>query len=274
MKFRVFTISVMLLILACRIYAQMPEPEKQKTANLTFKGRSYFPFHKKPTREQKKQLLPRDEDLKAYDQFLLQPKTGIFRLLPDLGCEENSLIIKADETCLKAIPGSSFYSFREREHTQANLADIRLKNDHFVSDGILMQGMLISLGDVGLHTVTIGSDKLKFLNNYVPPDTNKEAQKQFLLMTKGVVSGGYRYGKIIPARENTTYAMRVIAYKGNVLRSYRGFHFDLLAGDNRIDLTLVFRVIRKESDGALTIVWKELSRRKSPKIKFEKRKIR
>ena len=274
MMFQVFTICGLLIILACRICAQPPENEKRKPANPAFGNRSYFPFRKKPTKEQKKQLQPRAEDLSAYEQFLRQPKTGIFRILPDLECEANTLVIKADETCLKAIPGSSFYSFREREHTQEVLADIRLKDNYFISDGILSQGILVVLGDVVLQTVTPESAGLKFLNNYLPPTLNKEAQKQFLQMTKGIVSGGYEYGKIVPAKENATYALRVIAYKGSIFRTYQGFRFDLLDGDKRIDLTLAFRVIRKEKDGGLTLLWKEMARRESPKIKFEKRNIR
>ena len=274
MQFRVFTISSLLMILVSQIYAQSPPVERQKSANSIFGSRSYFPLRKKATKEQKKQLLPKNEDLQAYAQLLAQPKTGIFRLLPDLECETNSLVIKADETCLKAIPESSFYSFREQEHTREIQADLRLKSNYFISDGILSQGILVVLGDVALQNITTQSAGLKFLNDYVPQTLNKEAQKQFLQTAKGVESGGYRYGKIVPVSENTTYALRVIAYKGSIFRIYRGFRFDLLEGDKRIDLTLAFRVVRQDKDGGLTLVWKELARRESPKLEFEKRRIR
>jgi hypothetical protein len=274
MQFRVFTISSLLLILASQIYAQPPRIERQKSANLTFASRSYFPLRKRATKEQKKQLLPKAEDLKDYSLFLQQPKTGSFRLLKDLECEANSLVIKADETCLQAIPESSFYSFREQEHTREITADIRLKDNHFISDGVLSQGILVVLGDVVLQNVTTQSAGMKFLNDYLPQTLNKEVQKQFLQTANGIASGGYRYGKIVPVSENTTYALRVIAYKGSIFRTFRGFRFDLLEGDKRIDLTLAFRVVRQDKDGGLTLVWKELARRESPKLKFEKRKIR
>ena len=274
MKFRGSTISTLLMILVSQIHAQAPKIEGQKSVNSTFGSRTYFPIRKKATREQKKQLLPRAEDSAAYTQFLQQPKTGIFRLLPDLECEKNTLVIKADETCLKAIPESSFYSFREREHTQELLADIRLKGNYLISDGILSQGILVNLGDIALENVTTESEGLKFLNDFVPQALNKEAQKQFLQMIKGVRSGKYEYAKIVSANENETYGLRVIAYKGAIVRSFRGFRFDLLAGDERTDITLAFRIVRKDAGGGLTLVWKELSRRESPKLKFEKRRIR
>ncbi len=272
MRFRGFTIGILLLILANVICAQSPPIERQRNSNSASGSRIYFPVRKKATKEQKKQLLPKTEDLQAYANFLAQPKTGIFRLLPDLECESNSLVIRADETCLNAIPESSFYSFREEEHTREVLADIRLKGRYFISDGILAQGIMVNLGDVALESVSLNSEGLRFLNDYVPQTGNREARRQFLQMTDGVKSGKYEYRKIVPAIENSTYAMRAIAYKGNIIRSFRGFRFDLLEGDKRVDMTLVFRVVRQDEDGGLTLVWKELNRRASPKIKFEKRR--
>lgn len=274
MQYRFFIFCSLLIILTSYIYAQPPRIEGQKTAKFTLGNRSYFPIRKKPTKEQKKELLPRAEDIKAYELFLQQPKTGAFRLLPDLECEANTLVIKATETCLKAIPESSFYSFREREHSQEILADIRLKDNHFVSDGILSQGIMVMLGDISLENITSGNDGLKFLNEYVPQTLNKEVQKQFLQMTKGIKSGRYEYKKIVPVVENTTYAMRIIAYKGNIIRSFRGYHFDLLAGDKRVDLTLAFRVVKQDENGGITVVWKELTRRDAPRLKYERRRIR
>lgn len=273
MQFRVFIFCSLLLIFTSQILGQ-PKVEEQKIAKFTFGSRSYFPIRRKPTKEQKRILLPSDQDAQAYAQFLGQPGTGIFRLLPDLECEANTLVIKATETCLNAIPESSFYSFREQEHSQEILADIRLKNNHLISDGILSQGILTELGDVALGNVTVASKGLKFLNEYAPQSFSKEAQKQFVQMTKGVKSNDYEYKKIVPAKENTTYAMRVVAYKGNIIRSFKGYRFDLLAGDKRIDLILAFRIIRQDKDGAVTIVWKELARKESPKLKFEPRQIR
>ena len=69
-----------------------------------------------------------------------------------------------------------------------------------------------------------------------------------------------------------TYALRVIAYRGNLYKVFNRFRYDVLRGDNRIDLTLAFRVLRKEKDGSLLILWKELKRGESPKLKRSKKK--
>src|SRR5687767_12255141 len=123
MKFRFFIVCSLIMIFLSQICAQPP----RQISLMSGSGKRYgFPIRKKPTKEQKKQLSPSYEDLTRYARFLEQPDAGIFRLLPDLKCDENPLVVKADEECLRAIPESSFYSFREREHTPKFLSDIRL----------------------------------------------------------------------------------------------------------------------------------------------------
>lgn len=269
MKYLVFTIFVSLMTFPESVCAQL---QQRRTPNFSSGSlRGVFPIRKKPTKEQKKLLQPKAEDLTKYAQLLAQPKTGMFRLLPDLDCEENSLVLKADEICLNAIPNSSVYSFREEEYASPVVADIRLKNGFLVSDGVLSQGILTNLGDVALDKVSLGSEGLDFLRNYQPQEFSKEAHRQHLQMVGGIQAGKYEYRKIHSAVENSTYALRVIAYRGNLFRSFRGFRYDLLGGDKRIDLTVAFRIIRKEADNSLTLVWKELERRESPKLKYIKK---
>jgi hypothetical protein len=267
MAVRVLSGFIIFLIFSGQSLAQTERP------SMTLGQRSgNFIFRTKPTKEQKKRLLPVSQDLRKYEQFLEQPKTGIIRLMPDLGCTENINVIKVDEVCLNFIPESPYYSFREKEHTIEMLADIRLKSGYFISDGILSQGILVNLGEIDLEKVFGESEGVKFLSNYLPDSQGAEAQKQYVQMTKGVKAGNYVYKKALPIIADATYALRVIAYKGNVFRTFRGFRFDLLEGDKRIDLTLAFRVIRLEKDGSVTLLWKEVERKESLRLIFPKRK--
>lgn len=271
MKFRAVIICFVLLNFISSSYAQMPPNLPTRPSLTVIKRNGVFPLRIKPDKEQKKRLQPHAEDLMKHQQFLRQPKTGIFRLLPDLGCFENMYVLKADEICRNAIPESSFYSFREKEHTIEVLADIRLKNGYLISDGILSQGILVKLGDVELEKVTSESEGLAFLKNFSPQISSAGAKEQYLQIAKGIKDGKHEYRKALPALENTTYALRVIAYRGNVFRVFRGFRFDLLEGDKRIDIMLAFRVIRKDRDGTLTLLWKEIERKDSPRLKFPKK---
>src|SRR4051812_1503354 len=127
MIIRVITIFIVLLNFLNYSFAQSTPPR------MLLRRTSSFILRTNPTREQKKKLVPNTQDLRKYEQFLQQPRTGIFRLMPDIGCTENINVIKADAVCLSFVPESSYYSFREKEHTIELLSDIRLKNGFLIS---------------------------------------------------------------------------------------------------------------------------------------------
>lgn len=228
-------------------------------------------FKQKRNKEQQKRLFPNTEDSIRYTAFLQQPKTGLIRLTEDIGCDANALILRADEECLNSIPGGSFYSFRERDYSSSALADIRLKDGLFITDGILSQNILVNLGDTSLESLSVNSDGMKFLADFVPEPDSKDATSQYIKLTRGIRVGKFEYFKVLPAAVNTTYAMRLVAYRGKFLRLYRGFVYDALSGDDRSDLVLAFRIVRKEN-GSVTLLWKELERKKAPKIVNSSRK--
>jgi len=233
--------------------------------------RAALPFKTKRTREQNRRLLPSRADLEKYDSFLRQPRTGVVKIFPDIDCENNANVLRADEQCLKWIPNSAFYSFREAEHTNEFLSDLRVKDEFFVSDGILSQGILVSLGNISLENLTLNNDGMKFLIEFAPETDSKDALKQTKQIIRGVRSDKFEYRKTLPIVENATYAMRVVAYRGKFFRVFRGALFDVLAGDDRADLVVAFRVVRKSDDGSITLIWKELQRKEAPKIIFPKR---
>lgn len=234
---------------------------------------NFFSIKPQFSKEQKKRLLPHAEDKQIYHAFLQQPDTGLIRLFLDRNCQ-TFFLISAEEHCLDYIPGSSFYSFREKEHTIENLADIRLKNGFLISDGTLSQGMLVKLGDREIHSVTVNDSGIKFLQDFKPEAYSRDALNQYLELVNGVKEGEFFYRKSLPASPNTTYAMRVVAYRGSYWRRYRGFVFNMLAGDDRKDLILVFRVLRRDYDGSISLLWKILERRKAPKVVFPKKNDR
>jgi hypothetical protein len=260
--------------------ASVPPPKLPKSAEQNSRDKNsnrertnsfnFFPFKTKHTKDQEKKLRPREEDLVKYAAFLKQSRTGIFRLMNDVGCDSNVYVIRVDDNCKNAIPGSSFYSFREKEYTTAYLADIRFKDGLLISDGLLSQNILVRLGDTSLENLSVNSEGMKFLTDFLPESLNTAATRQYIEIVKGIRTDRYEYRKVLPAMENMTYAMRIVAYRGSFYRSFRGWIYDLISGDDRFDLIIGFRVIRKE-DGNITIVWKELERKKSPKLKYDKK---
>lgn len=272
MFFRIFTICSLTLIFLTPNFAQNVARESQSAQSSNLRIRTYSPFRRKPTGEQKRQLQPNAEDLAKYAGLLEQSKTGIFRLFPESGCSGTKYIIDASRKCLSYIPDSSYYSFREKEYTAEILSDIRLDKGYLISDGIISQGILVELGNAALEEVSLKSKALDFLRNYVPETSSKNAYRQYALMSRGVRIGDFLYRNFLPANENTTYAMRVIAYRGKIYQNFRGFRYNILEGDKRIDLILAFHVVRKDEDGSVTLVWKELERKEAPRLKRIKKK--
>lgn len=224
------------------------------------------------TKEQKILLQPSTQDLFFYREFLKQPDTGLIKLFSDVDCQQNSRVLRADEECLRWIPNSSFYSFRREKHVSELFADVRYKNGLLISDGFLSQGIMTALGDVSLDKVSLANDELKFLTQYKPEPVSHDAADQMRKIVGGIKVGKYFYRNIWRAAENMTYAIRSIAYRGKIPYRSQGFVFNLLDTDKRKDVIVVFRVVRRNTDGSLTLLWKELDRKESPKLEFPKKK--
>jgi hypothetical protein len=221
---------------------------------------------------------PDEADLAKYADFLKQKKTGMFRLFPYLACIEKGLI-RVDGECADFIPDSWAYSFRAKDFSIPFFFDLKYKDGNLVTGSLLSLGVLTALGDVSMENVSMTSDGMKFLAELKPETGQKESEKQIEDFVKGVESGGYQYSTKVKVEENTTYGLRVVAYRmpGDVKLLLtdkplpRGdFNYQINRYDERDDITLAFRIIRRETDGNVTILWKELSRADAPKLVFPK----
>jgi len=230
--------------------------------------RSIKPLYRKPTKEELKAISPTAEDTKKYADFLRQPDTGLIKLAVDSGCAENTKIVVATPECLKyTMPGAgSSYSFRTENYRLRRLADIIYINNSFQSAGILLHGIFVKIGDVPLEDVNLQTKGLNFLVNFQPEADYDKIQEIDRKISEGILIDGFQYRRGLSAIETTTYALRSIAYKGTYPRRAAGISYNELDFDKRRDIIVVFRVVRKHSDGSLTILWKELLRKKSPKL--------
>lgn len=225
-------------------------------------------------------LAPDPADVARYREFLKQPDTGLFRLLPDFGCVA-TLLVEAGGDCASFVPDSWVYSFRQRDYAApAFFSDIRLSGENLISGGFLAQGIFVPLGDVSLEKLSAENAGIKYLAGFKPADNLPGARRQFTQISDGFDSGGYRYSNIVRYEENTTYALRVAAYKSNrkpkierrdgAVFSRDDARYSILNNDRRIDLIIAFRIIRKEENGGITVLWKEISRRAAPKLIISK----
>ncbi|HRH42575.1 MAG TPA: hypothetical protein PKY82_13185 [Pyrinomonadaceae bacterium] len=204
---------------------------------------------------------PNSEDLIKYSEFLKQKKTGIFRLFPDLGCEKVLGIVRVDGDCANAVINSWSYSFQKVDYGEG---DVRLKDGSLFTDSYLSQNIVVGLGDMSLENVSLGLDQAKFLLDFKPETKSKKAKEQFWQISKKITFNNFTYGKVIRTDANTTFLMRIIAYHLSTTRFPESFN------KKRRDKIIAFRIIRKDSDDSITILWKELADKKSPKLEFER----
>jgi len=212
----------------------------------------------KLSRDDKQLIAPSDADKREHTKVLRLPDSGIVKLL-DISCQKVGAV-KLDDACNNSIPGfGSYYSFRNERHLFPLMSDIQLFKGWFVSAGFLTQGIIVSLGETDFEKISLASTGVNFLSQFLPADTADGADKQRRLIEEGIVKDGFKYNRAIPVKENSIYAMRSIAYRSKAKTL-----------DKRDDTIVVFKVIRKDSKGNVTLIWRKLKSITAPEIKTEK----
>jgi hypothetical protein len=216
------------------------------------------------------------EDVAKHAAFLTEERTGMFKLFSDHDCVSET-IVRIDGNCTDFVPESSSFSFRTGNYTDTYYHDIGYNNDEFYSDAFFSQGIFVSLGDVPIEKVDLEHEAVKVLAAQKPVTDPGEARASAIRYKTGFEQGGFLFAQHAKPAVNATYAVRTIAYRlqnslppitdGATMNELR---FHSLGFDKRADQIVVFRVVRRAQSGTATIVWKELSRRDAPKIKFPK----
>ena len=228
-----------------------------------------FPGSIKLTESDKKLAAPEAELNAKYLEFLKQPKTGLLKLLEASCFEEQNTGRACAGNGLPAY--GSAYSFRRNEYQMQEWADLWLNDDFFIADVLFGQGWLVALGDVEIENLSLQTKGADFLDSMTPKDTRALAETQYQQSVQGINENKLFYRKFVRVRENTAYVLRSVAYRGKFVR-YDGntTKTDMTKGDTRDDVIIAFRVIKKDSAGNVTIVWKELSRKVAPLIDLKK----
>lgn len=215
-------------------------------------------------------------DINLYSEFLRSEKAGMFKLFPDYDCVTKN-VVRTDGNCKDFVMASSSFSFRTRGYIHPYYHDLGFNHGEIYNDAFFSQGIIVSVGDVPIESVTPGHAGLKFIYDFRTASDPAEAKKTAAEFSTGVESGGFTYSSRLKPAENTTYALRSVAYDlANSLPAVSEstprdeLRFHTLSLDKRGDVIIVFRIVGKGSDGSLTIAWRELDRKEAPKIRFSK----
>lgn len=195
----------------------------------------------KLTEEQKSILKPASQDEASFASFLSQPDTGLVRLLPRE---------KYDQTVQMPLRGGgAYYSFSKLSQEASPWSDIKLQEDKLhagVND--LTLGLMTALHDVPLEKVDLDSPSVRLISLLAVPAKYIEYESHVDKYRSGFEANGNIYQSALPAQLDTTYLLRSTIY-------------------NRLDLVIAFRVIRMDSDGSVTLLWKILNKLEVKKLK-------
>ena len=230
-------------------------------------------LYRDATRKELKELSPNASDLRAYREFLSMPKTGLIRLTNDPGCDGGTNVVVATDECLRySMPGGgSSYSFRTDGYRIRRLADLTFSAGLLEGRGVLSHSIMVALGNVDLEKVTLKTPGMGYLVTFAPEVEFEKARQIDLDLMSGVSFDGFVYRRSVPAIEGVTYALRSIAYKGKYYRAVEGFAYNELDFDKRRDITVAFRIVRRDDDGSVTILWKRLDSRDAPTVQQAKK---
>lgn len=191
-------------------------------------------------------LAPSEEDRAPYAEFLSQPDTGLIRLLPRevYSSEEYR---KNNKT--PTINGAgAYYSFARLTHEYGHGSDLELQSGNFlVGFAGFDYGMLLNVGDLSLEQIILEHPSVRFLAAYAPPANESKARDEGRQSAQGFTVDEVRYQGSVPMIVKSTYILRSIGYSTS----------DVLVG---------FKVIRKDTDGSVIILWKLLKKYPVPQL--------
>jgi len=216
------------------------------------------------SKSDKKLIEPSETDKARLRDTFGKSDYRITKLL-NLECAKDTdsrYVVRVGGACSNTIPGfGTHFSFRLGDYSIERLADIKIRDGLFIAGSVFTQGLLVSLGNLDLKTVDLERDGVKFLSRFLPATDTTKAQKQTDEISHGMREGEYVYSDRAEIKENQTYALRSVAYRFN----------NDASGDKRRDIIIAFTVVRQDDGGNVTLVWKALENKESPKLKIDNR---
>ena len=209
------------------------------------------------TRAEKAKLTPAKTDKLKYANFLKRKRTGIAKILPDPKCGGKLVISATNKKCQGALHmrgGGAFYSFT-RKYVPQDSGDIHYINNHFrvsFTDNIF--GLISKLGDVPIEMISSETLEVSNLKEYKVPKNIIDIEKGKKVIESGIRIGKNAYSNQVSVKLDNTYILRSVDYQ------WRGKFWGA-------DVIVAFRVIRIDSDGAITILWSRLKKKGAPYLR-------
>lgn len=210
------------------------------------------------TSKERKLLETHPEDRTRYAEFLRQPGTGLFKLLPNRRYEPTGSVsvetLKSNNAILPIRGRGAYYSFSRLRHALDKWSEIRFYDGLLeVGFGDRVLGLIAAIGDTSLETLNPETRGFDYLRKLRPPILSRDAVSQSKKNKEGFMVDGLVHKSSMPPHLETTYILRSVAY-------------------HRADVLIAFRVIRQDPDGSVHILWKKLAEYGARKLDVSSKK--
>lgn len=268
---RIFFFTLLFLLSFASVNAQFSRIDygDRIAARLAIMQKLIRPLYRKPSKKELELVEPGAELFNKHAEFLRQENTGLTKFINDKGCAENTKVVVASSDCLKyTMPGAgSSFSFRTESYRISRLADVTFTDNSFQAGGNFIHGIFVNIGDVPVEEVTLQTAGLKYLTEFAPETDYEKSKAIDRQLIKGIKQDDFLYRRGLYIAENTTFVLRSIAYNGKYMRAASGVTYNELDFDKRKDVIVAFRIVEKDADGNVTILWKVLQEKDAPELK-------
>jgi hypothetical protein len=138
-----------------------------------------------------------------------------------------------------------------------------------LSGGRYIKSAIANLGETDIDLLTLESEGVK---EVIGISTEKQAvsiREAVENIKKGLKLGNVLFSNKVTAEKNSTYVLRSIAYKTKSYVEFYGYTYNEFDYDKRRDIVVAFRMVEKNDDGSVVLLWKELRNEKAPKLKLK-----
>lgn len=218
---------------------------------------------------------------RAYAEFLAQPNTGIFRVLPasayrrPLDTVENRFALSVAERYPLPVLAQGKGKLTHR-------LTLELVDDQFqlMPQGI-DYGFMVDLGDIPLETLdptlqAVAPEIRQFFLNYQPPSQLAAIQsdrRRFLTNKRENFQENRHIVGEAPVVLSHTYLLRSLKFQlpeiilqGGVVSRSQRLHIDQLLKMQSSDVLVAVRPIHRHPNGGYTILWRVINQLEDPKI--------
>lgn len=227
-----------------------------------------------PSKRDRELMRPLEQDIQSFESFWRGTGSGLIRIFDISKCKSDRRVVDVSEPCPSTlIPGrAALFSFRTGSYETANIADVILNRGTLSFMGRNVLGVFTAISAQNLELASTSSPGVDLLAGLTPPVKYEELKQAYANLQQGVKYKEFIFASYLKVKEDTVFAVRSIAYDNDVYIYSRGFKFSLTDGDKRDDVIAVFKVVKMHEDGSITMIWRELQRKKAIKFVVEKPK--